>query len=29
VTNIFAKLDLPAAGTDHRLVLAVLKYVGT
>ena len=29
VTNIFAKLDLPAAGTDHRRVLAVLKYVGT
>ena len=29
VTNIFAKLDLPAAGSDHRRVLAVLKYVGT
>jgi DNA-binding NarL/FixJ family response regulator len=29
VTNIFAKLDLPAAGTDHRRVLAVLKYLGT
>jgi hypothetical protein len=28
VTNIFAKLDLPAAGTDHRRVLAVLKYLG-
>jgi DNA-binding NarL/FixJ family response regulator len=29
VTNIFAKLDLAAAGTDHRRVLAVLKYLGT
>ena len=29
VTNIFAKLDLPAVGTDHRRVLAVLKYLGT
>jgi DNA-binding NarL/FixJ family response regulator len=29
VTNIFAKLDLPAAGSDHRRVLAVLKYLGT
>jgi DNA-binding NarL/FixJ family response regulator len=29
VTNIFAKLDLPAAGTDHRRVLAVLRYLGT
>jgi hypothetical protein len=23
------KLDLPAAGTDHRRVLAVLNYLGT
>jgi len=29
VTNIFAKLDLPPAGADHRRVLAVLKYLGT
>jgi DNA-binding NarL/FixJ family response regulator len=29
VTNIFLKLDLPAAGSDHRRVLAVLKYLGT
>src|SRR5450755_4150891 len=28
VTNIFAKLDLPPVGTDHRRVLAVLKYLG-
>jgi DNA-binding NarL/FixJ family response regulator len=28
VTNIFAKLDLPPTGTDHRRVLAVLKYIG-
>ena len=29
VSSIFAKLDLPAADTDHRRVLAVLKFVRT
>jgi DNA-binding NarL/FixJ family response regulator len=29
VTNIFLKLDLPPAASDHRRVLAVLKYLGT
>jgi DNA-binding NarL/FixJ family response regulator len=27
VSNIFAKLDLPATDTDHRRVLAVLKFL--
>ena len=27
VSNIFTKLDLPAADTDHRRVLAVLTYL--
>jgi DNA-binding NarL/FixJ family response regulator len=29
VSSIFAKLDLPAAGTDHRRVLAVRKFLRT
>jgi DNA-binding NarL/FixJ family response regulator len=29
VTNIFARLDLPPTGADHRRVLAVLKYLGS
>ena len=28
VSNIFAKLDLPPSDTDHRRVLAVLKFLG-
>lgn len=27
VGNIFAKLDLPESDTDHRRVLAVLRYL--
>jgi DNA-binding NarL/FixJ family response regulator len=27
VTNIFLKLDLPASQTDHRRILAVLRYL--
>jgi DNA-binding NarL/FixJ family response regulator len=27
VSNIFAKLDLPASTNDHRRVLAVLRYL--
>jgi DNA-binding NarL/FixJ family response regulator len=27
VSNIFAKLDLPASGSDHRRVLAVLRFL--
>ncbi len=28
VTNIFSKLGLSASGSDHRRVLAVLKFLG-
>lgn len=28
INNIFGKLDLPKADTDHRRVLAVLKFLG-
>ena len=27
VSNIFMKLDLPPADSDHRRVLAVLRYL--
>jgi DNA-binding NarL/FixJ family response regulator len=29
VTNIFSKLDLPASQSDHRRVLAVLRFLDT
>jgi len=27
ITSVFSKLDLPAAATDHRRVLAVLRFI--
>ena len=29
VTNIFSKFDLPVSQSDHRRVLAVLRYLDT
>jgi hypothetical protein len=29
VSDAFTKLDLPPTDTDHRRVLAVLRYLGT
>jgi DNA-binding NarL/FixJ family response regulator len=29
ISNIFAKLDLPPSATEHRRVLAVLRFLGT
>jgi DNA-binding NarL/FixJ family response regulator len=29
VSNIFTKLDLPPTDTDHRRVLAALKFLNT
>ena len=28
VSSIFAKLDLPDSGSEHRRVLAVLRFLG-
>jgi DNA-binding NarL/FixJ family response regulator len=29
VSNVFTKLDLPAAGSDNRRVLAVLRWLNS